>query len=78
MNLLGFKQDIGETIEEKIEKELITIVKNNASIAKYNFKNNWIPDSIAKQLLMEVKENKTVFLFELPETISQDLKQFQA
>lgn len=51
MNILNYKEDIGDTIEEKIEKELLSIVKNNQSIAKYNLRNNWIPDIIAKKLL---------------------------
>jgi len=39
---------------------------NNQSIAKYNFKNNWIPDVVARKMLIEVKDNKNIFLFELP------------
>jgi hypothetical protein len=30
---------------------MVSIVKNNQSIAKYNFKNNWIPDVVARKLL---------------------------
>jgi hypothetical protein len=41
-------------------------------------RNNWIPDAIAKKLLGEVKENKTIFLFELPDTISHPLREFHA
>lgn len=55
MNILNYKEDIGDTVEEKIEKELVSIVKSNQSIAKYNLRNNWIPDVIAKKLLNEVK-----------------------
>lgn len=55
MNVLGYKEDIGDTIEEKIEKEMIAIVQKNQSIAKYNYRNNWIPDGIARKLLNEVK-----------------------
>lgn len=78
MNILNFKQDIGDTIEQKIQKEMLSIIKNNSSIAKYNFRNNWIPDSVAKSLLNEVRENKVIFLFELPETISYPIKQMHA
>ena len=55
MNVLGYKEDIGDSIEQKIEKEMIEIVRKNQSIAKYNFRNNWIPDGIARKLLNEVK-----------------------
>lgn len=74
MNILSYKEDIGDTIEEKIEKEMVSIVKNNESIAKYNLRNNWIPDVIARKLLNEVKENKNIFLFDLPDTISHPLR----
>lgn len=30
---------------------MVSIVKTNSSIAKYNFKNNWIPDGVARKLL---------------------------
>ena len=57
---------------------MVDIVKNNQSIAKYNFRNNWIPDGVARKLLNEVKDNKVVFLFELPDTISHFIKQYHA
>lgn len=78
MNILSYKEDIGDTIEEKIEKEMVSIVKNNESIAKYNFRNNWIPDVIARKLLNEVKDNKNIFLFDLPDTISHPLRELHA
>lgn len=53
---------------------MLEIVQNNQSIAKYNFRNNWIPDGVARRLLNEVKDNKTVFLFELPDTVSHPIK----
>ena len=51
MNILSYKEDIGDSIEEKIEKEMVSIVRNNQSIAKYNYRNNWIPDGVARKLL---------------------------
>ena len=65
-------------MEEKIEKELLSILKNNQTIAKYNFNNNWIPDAVAKKLVAELKENKNIFIFDLPETISHSLKEQHA
>lgn len=53
---------------------MVSIIKNNQSIAKYNFRNNWIPDGVARKLLTEVKDNKIVFLFELPDTVSHPIK----
>lgn len=56
----------------------MSIIKNNQSIAKYNLTNNWIPDSVARKLLLELKENKNIFIFDLPETISHGLKEQHA
>ena len=78
MNILGYKEDMGDSIEEKIEKELLEIVKKNTSIAKYNLRNNWIPDVVARKILAELRENKNVFLFELPDTISHPLVELHA
>lgn len=78
MNILNYKEDLGDTIEEKIEKQILSILRHNSSIAKYNFRNNWIPDIIARKMLAEVKENKVVFLFELPDTISHPLVEMHA
>ena len=78
MNILGFKEEIGDTIEEKIEKEMLGIVMKNMSIAKYNFRNNWIPDGVARRLLNQVKENKVIFLFDLPDTVSHTVKELHA
>lgn len=74
MNILNYQEDIGISIEEKIEKELLSIVKNNASIAKYNFRNNWIPDEILRKMLTEVRDNKVIFIIELPENMTHGLK----
>jgi hypothetical protein len=30
---------------------MVSIVQSNNSIAKYNFRNNWIPDGVARKLL---------------------------
>ena len=57
---------------------MIEIIKNNTSIAKYNFRNNWIPDVVARIMLAEVRDNKNVFLFELPDTISHPLVELHA
>ena len=57
---------------------MLLILKNNQNIAKYNFRNNWIPDIIAKKLLNEVKDNKNIFLFDLPDTISHPLRELHA
>lgn len=78
LHILGYKEDIGDSIEEKIEKELVSIVKHSNTIAKYNFRNNWIPDGVARKLLGEVRENKTVFLFDLPDTVSHPIKELHA
>lgn len=40
--------------------------------------NNWIPDVIAKKLLNKVKDNKAIFIFDLPDTISHLLKEQHA
>lgn len=34
---------------------MVSIIQTNNSIAKYNFKNNWIPDQVAKMMLDAVK-----------------------
>lgn len=34
---------------------MVSIVKGNQSISEYNFRNNWIPDGVAKKLLNEVR-----------------------
>ena len=34
---------------------MVAILQANMSIAKYNFKNNWIPDVVAKMMLDVVK-----------------------
>ena len=57
---------------------MLSIVQKNQSIAKYNFRNNWIPDGVARKLLNEVKDNKVVFLFELPDTVSHPIKELHA
>jgi hypothetical protein len=57
MNILNYKQSDGlnPTIEEKIATEMVSIIETNSSIAKYNFKSNWIPDMVAKMMLDAVK-----------------------
>ena len=77
MNILTYKSDIGQTIEEKIANEMVSIIESNLSIAKYNFKNNWIPDVVAKFMLDAVKENKVVFSIEMPDIIAHVLKEMQ-
>lgn len=57
---------------------MVAIVKTNQSIAKYNFRNNWIPDGVARKLLNEIRDNKNVFLFELPDTVSHTIKEMHA
>lgn len=57
---------------------MVSIVRNNQSIAKYNFRNNWIPDGVARKLLNEIRDNKNVFLFELPDTVSHPIKELHA
>ena len=34
---------------------MISIIETNNNIAKYNFRNNWIPDVVAKMMLDAVK-----------------------
>lgn len=57
---------------------MVSIVKGNQSISEYNFRNNWIPDGVAKKLLNEVRQNKTIFQFELPDTVSHQIKELHA
>lgn len=46
------------------------ILQNNVNIAKYNFKNNFIPDDVAKLIIECVKENKNIFIIDLPDCIA--------
>ena len=51
------------------------MLEKNTEIAKYSFKNNYISDTVAEKMLMKVKDNKNVFIIEMPECISYELKQ---
>jgi hypothetical protein len=62
-------------LEEKIYVNLVELVRVHKSIAKYNFRNNYIPDGVAMKILNEVKENKNIYIFELPECIAHELKE---
>lgn len=78
MNLLNYKVQIGNSDEEKMAKELIYILQNNLNIAKYNFKNNFIPDDVAKLIIDVVRENKNIFIIDLPDCIAHELKELHA
>ena len=78
MNLLNCQIELGNSIQERIAKELCSIIEGNENIAKYNFRNNFIPDDIAKQIIDLVKENKNIFIIDLPECIAHELKELHS
>ena len=78
MNLLNYKVQIGNSDEEKIAKEILHILQSNTNIAKYNFKNNFIPDEVAKLMIDLVRENKNIFIIDLPDCITHELKELHA
>lgn len=51
------------------------MIEYNKSIAKYNFKNNYISNKVASIILELVRENKNIFVIDLPECIDYPLKQ---
>lgn len=53
-----------------IAKEIIYILQKNVNIAKYNFRNNFIPDDVAKLMIDMVRENKNIFIIDLPDCIA--------
>lgn len=57
---------------------LLNVLKENKTIAKYNFKNNYISDFVAMKMLKEVKENKNIFIIDMPECIAFELKEHHA
>ena len=55
-----------DLLESKILNDLTEILRENKNIAKYNFKNNYIADFVAMKMLKEVKENKNIYIIDLP------------
>ena len=45
-----------------ISNDLIELVRSHKEIAKYNFRNNYIPNCVVMKMLTEVKENKVIFM----------------
>ncbi len=65
LNILGFRLDdiqLTDSLQEKISTSLIQLIRSHKEIAKYNFRNNYIPDCVAMKILNEVKENKNIFM----------------
>ena len=78
LNILGFRLDdiqMSDTLQEKIANHLIELVRSHKELAKYNFRNNYIPDCVVMKMLNEVKENKVIFILDLPECIAHELKE---
>lgn len=68
-------EDPYDPLERKIMKKLCLLLRDNQSIAKYNFKNNYISDNLAMKMLNKVKDNKNIFIIDLPECITYELKE---
>lgn len=63
-----------DSIQRNIADQLIEVLQNNKEIAKYNFKNNFICDKIAEEMLEKIKTNKVIFIMDMPECLSFKLK----
>ena len=51
------------------------MIAENKSIVKYSFKNNYISNRVAGLILENVRENKNIFIIDLPECIDYELKE---
>lgn len=55
LNLMPDDMELNDTLEEAILNKLLQVLRDNKSIAKYSFKNNYIADFVAMKMLKEVK-----------------------